>query len=94
MPAPRSTTIRDRHRKQIARGKPDCGICHEPIDYTITDHLDPMAYVVDHIIPLNKGGTDTIDNKTAAHRSCNRSKSDHMPHEHTPGRIFETSRTW
>lgn len=92
----RSTTIRDRHRKAIARGKPPCGICGGEIDYSITDHLDPDAFVVDHIIPLNKGGTDTIDNKVAAHRSCNRAKSDHLPGEHNTGdiRTFETARSW
>lgn len=92
----RSTTIRDRHRKAIARTKPPCGICGREIDYSITDHLDPDAFVVDHIIPLNKGGTDTIDNKVAAHRSCNRAKSDHLPGEHNTGgtRTFETARTW
>ncbi|MGC5249455.1 HNH endonuclease [Gordonia sp. DT219] len=91
----RNTTIRDRHRKQIARSKPPCGICGNEIDYGITDHLDPMAYVVDHIIPLNAGGSDTVDNKQAAHRSCNRTKSDHLPDQHTPaGRVFETTRRW
>lgn len=64
----RSTTIRDRHRKIIARGKPPCGICGNEIDYTITDHLDPMAYVVDHIVPVAKGGPDELANKQAAHR--------------------------
>ena len=97
MSAIRNTTIRDRHRKAIARGKPDCHICSQPIDYTITDHLNPAAYVVDHIVPLNKGGTDTIDNKAAAHRACNRAKSDHLPEELTPAggaRVFETTRRW
>lgn len=64
----RSTTIRDRHRKAIARTKPPCGICGREIDYTITDHLDPAAYVVDHIIPWAKGGLDELANKQAAHR--------------------------
>ena len=92
----RSTTIRDRHRKIIARGKPPCGICHQPIDYDITDHLDPAAYVVDHIIPLIKGGADTLDNKQAAHRACNRTKSDTMPDEAPADaiRVRETARTW
>lgn len=87
----RSTTIRDRHRKQIARGKPDCHICGQPIDYN-APYLDPGEYVVDHIVPLNKGGTDTINNKAAAHRACNRNKSDHMP-DTTPA-TYATSRTW
>lgn len=69
----RNTTTRDRHRNVIARGKPPCALCGQPIDYTLP-HLDPMAYVVDHKIPLHRGGPDTLDNKQAAHRSCNRTK--------------------
>lgn len=33
-----------------------------------------MGFVVDHIIPLEAGGTDTLDNKQPAHRTCNRAK--------------------
>lgn len=87
----RNTTIRDRHRHQLARNKPGCHICGHPIDYTLP-HLDPMSYVVDHVIPLNKGGTDTLNNKAAAHRTCNRTKSDHLPTGE--GQPFETTRTW
>jgi 5-methylcytosine-specific restriction endonuclease McrA len=73
--AGRNTTTRDRHRQIIARGKPPCALCGEPIDYTLP-YMDPGEFVVDHITPLKRGGTDTIDNKQAAHRRCNRSKSD------------------
>ncbi len=90
----RNTTIRDRHRKRIARDQPPCGICGNDIDYTITDHLNPMAYVVDHIVPIDRGGPDTIDNKQAAHRSCNRTKSNQLPDDHTSIREFETARSW
>lgn len=77
---PRSTTQRDRDRENIARAKPACHICGDPIDYTLP-YLHPLEYVVDHIIPLAKGGPDRLSNKAAAHRSCNRSKSDkhHAP---------------
>ncbi|WP_283775770.1 HNH endonuclease [Rhizomonospora bruguierae] len=36
----------------------------------------PMSFVVDHIVPLNRGGTDTLDNTQPAHWRCNRQKSD------------------
>lgn len=88
----RSTTVRDRDRRAIARTKPPCGICEQPIDYDLP-HLDPGAYVVDHVIPLNKGGLDVLENKQAAHRSCNRTKSDKLAGEPGP-RVFVTSRTW
>ena len=74
----RNTTIRDRHRAAIRKGEPPCWICGQPIDYTLP-HLDPGAFVVDHVIPLDKGGPDTLGNKRAAHRACNRAKSN-KPH--------------
>ena len=64
---PRSTTQRDRDRKAIRRGQPPCGICGGDIDYALP-YLDPGEFVVDHIVPLNKGGEDALPNKQAAHR--------------------------
>ncbi|MEU7843936.1 HNH endonuclease signature motif containing protein [Micromonospora sp. NPDC049114] len=76
MPRPgRNTAIRDRHRAAIARGRPPCGICGQPIDYRLP-YMDPAEFVVDHIVPLKRGGADTLANKQAAHRRCNRAKSD------------------
>jgi 5-methylcytosine-specific restriction endonuclease McrA len=88
----RNTTTRDRDRRTIRQGEPPCGICGRPIDYTLP-HLDPGEYVVDHIVPLNKGGADVIENKQAAHRSCNRTKSDRLTVDLEP-RTFVTSRAW
>ena len=51
-----------------------------------------MAYVVDHVVPLARGGADELDNKQAAHRSCNRAKSDHMPDYAV--RLYVTDRHW
>jgi 5-methylcytosine-specific restriction endonuclease McrA len=87
----RNTTRRDRHRRIIARTKADCGICNEPIDYTLP-YLHPREFVADHIIPRNKGGADTLENKQAAHRDCNRAKSDSMPLP--AGATFVTARIW
>ena len=63
----RNTTKRDRDRAAIRRTKPPCGICLEPIDYTLRS-LDSMSFEVDHVIPLAKGGPDELANKQAAHR--------------------------
>lgn len=71
----RSTTVRDRHRAIIAKAGGPCHICGRPIDYGLP-HLDPLSFVVDHVIPLALGGPDTLANKLPAHRSCNRDKSD------------------
>lgn len=71
----RNTATRDRHRRTIARAEPPCALCGEPIDYTLS-HPDPRSFVVDHIVPLARGGADTLANKQPAHRDCNRAKSD------------------
>ncbi|MFC8037834.1 HNH endonuclease [Paenarthrobacter sp. NPDC057355] len=74
MPAvKRNSARRDLHRKRIAKDEPACHICGKPIDYSLP-HLDPWSFVVDHVKPLAKGGTDTLDNKKAAHRECNSKK--------------------
>lgn len=92
----RNTTTRDRDRKTIAVDEPPCyldelGLClfpGEPIDYE-ADHLDPRSFTVDHVIPLDAGGEDTLENKAAAHRACNRDKSNKVETE-----VFVTTRTW
>lgn len=87
----RNTTTRDKHRAAISRTKAPCGICKGDIDYGLP-HLDPMSFVVDHVIPLAKGGLDELSNKQAAHRVCNRLKSDKLPGE--TARHFVTNRCW
>lgn len=39
---------------------------------------DPLSLSIDHIIPLNKGGTHTYDNVQLAHSFCNVSKKDRV----------------
>ncbi|OBA62197.1 HNH endonuclease [Nocardia sp. 852002-20019_SCH5090214] len=92
----RNTTTRDQHRATIRRTKPPCAICGEDIDYK-AHHTDPRSFSVDHIIPLSKGGPDTIENKQPAHRKCNRDKSNKTPDElkNVEGpRTFITHRKW
>lgn len=69
----RNTTQRNRDRARIKASKPNCHICGMSIDYQLP-HTDPMSFVVDHVIPLAKGGADHIGNKRAAHRECNSKK--------------------
>ena len=69
--------MRDRHRAAIKAKRQPCHLCGEPIDYDLP-HLDPMAFVVDHVVPLARGGKDEIANKRAAHRSCNGTKGDKL----------------
>ena len=69
----RNTTQRDKDRTRIRTTKAACGICGTPIDYTL-HWPHPMCFVVDHKIPLKKGGLDVLDNKQAAHNACNSKK--------------------
>ena len=71
---PRHTTTRDRHRAIIAANEPPCHICGQPIDYNLP-WLNPGAYVVDHVVPISRGGENTLENKRAAHRACNAAKA-------------------
>ena len=87
----RNTTVRDAHRKTIAQDEPPCGICGQPIDYQLP-HTDPHSYVVDHIIPWDISHDDSLGNKQAAHRQCNRDKSDRIDYQ--PGVTFVTERRW
>jgi 5-methylcytosine-specific restriction endonuclease McrA len=87
----RNTTIRDRHRRIIRRGHPNCHWCHQPIDYQ-APHLDPNSFQVDHVHPINKGGPDTLDNCVPSHRRCNRVKSDKVDYQ--PGVAYTTTRSW
>ncbi len=92
-PKRRSTTLRDLHRKIIRRAKPDCHICRHPIDYELP-YLDPGEFTVDHLVPINKGGPETLDNSRAAHRSCNRTKSDRIDWRPPVDPIMTTRRWW
>lgn len=91
----RNTATRDKHRAIIARDEPPCGICGQPIDYQLP-HRHPRSYVVDHITAIDQGGPDTLDNKQAAHRDCNRGKSNAAAYRHPslPSTDFITERNW
>ena len=90
----RNTARRDKHRRRVAQGRPDCALCGQIIDYSLR-HPHPDSYSVDHIIPVARGGEDTYENKQAAHLRCNISKSD-GPKERKLKRAvaFVTQRTW
>lgn len=60
-----------------ARGD-DCGICRQPINYELPQY-HPESFEVDHIVPIARGGTKTLDNCQPTHRRCNRAKSDRLP---------------
>lgn len=68
----------DKNRKIILKTQNTCGICGKPVDVRIKAP-DPLSPVVDHIIPINKGGhPSSMDNLQLAHWTCNRQKSDKL----------------
>lgn len=54
-------------------GRLPCALCGKPIDYSLC-WPDPRCFGVDHKQLLHRGGPDTLANKQAAHRDCNRAK--------------------
>lgn len=49
-----------------------CGICNTPIE---------SKYEIDHIIPLSRNGTHTLDNLQLTHPICNRTKRGRLQKE-------------
>lgn len=70
----RNTGRQKRNRAIIRARRDDCALCGQPIDYNLK-YPDLMSFTLDHIIPLKRGGRDTLDNGQAAHFKCNRAKS-------------------
>jgi 5-methylcytosine-specific restriction endonuclease McrA len=67
----RHTTRRNRFRRILAKDGAPCHLCGGAIDYEIDDHLSPLAFQADHVIPLSKGGRDVLENLAPSHRGCN-----------------------
>jgi len=57
----------------------NCHICQNPIDLSANRAVGSpgweTALHIDHIIPISKGGPDSLDNVRPAHGKCNMSKS-------------------
>lgn len=71
-------TAFDKAKKRILMTQDVCGICGKLVDKKLK-YPDPMSPVIDHIIPINKGGhPSAIENLQLAHWSCNRQKSDKL----------------
>ena len=51
-----------------------CSICHRNI-------LLSQLLTIDHVVPLSRGGTHTLDNLRPAHGYCNTWKSNRLPEE-------------
>ncbi len=57
-----------------------CHICLKEIDLSLPRNSKGNNWQyglhIDHVIPLSKGGTDTVDNVRPAHAICNMLKRD------------------
>lgn len=68
----------EKNRKRILKTENVCGICGKPVNKKLKEP-DPMSPVIDHLIPVSKGGhPSAIENLQLAHWTCNRQKSDKM----------------
>ncbi len=74
----------DRNKKKIYATQSVCGICGQPVDFSLR-YPNPMSKTVDHIIPINRGGHPSdLANLQLAHLSCNRQKSDKVLQDAAP----------
>ncbi len=68
----------ERNKKKIYATQTVCGICGQPVDFTLR-YPHPLSPCIDHIIPIAKGGHPSdLDNLQLAHFTCNRQKSDKL----------------
>lgn len=68
----------DKNKKRILKTRQTCGICGKIVDKKLK-FPNPLSPVIDHIIPVAKGGHPSdIDNLQLAHFCCNREKSDKL----------------
>ena len=68
----------DKNKKRILKTENICGICGKQVNKSLK-YPDPMSPVIDHIIPVAKGGhPSAIENLQLAHWTCNRQKSDKL----------------
>lgn len=66
----------DANKKKIYATQKECGICGQPVDFSLK-FPHPLSPCIDHIIPVNKGGHPSdLQNLQLAHLTCNRAKSD------------------
>lgn len=70
----RQKISKGRRQMILIRDRWNCHICGNPIDPGLS-WPHPGSAVVDHIVPLSKGGSNDFRNLAAAHAKCNNSKA-------------------
>lgn len=93
---PRSDARRKRFRRTLARSKPPCHWCGTELSFKPADVHQPHAFQIDHVVPLYRGGADTLDNLVPSCRACNRKRGVGPDPEQTARQLvtFVTERTW
>ena len=59
---------------RLLRASNTCGLCGEQI-------TKRKEATIDHIIPLSRGGSDSVHNVQVAHEKCNQEKGNKLPDE-------------
>lgn len=71
----------DMNKKKLRATSTVCAICGKPL-YPEYKWPHPLSTVIDHIIPVTKGGHPSdLSNLQATHNCCNRAKSDKLLRE-------------
>jgi hypothetical protein len=68
------------HEQVVKEHGSTCHICNKEIDLSLP-RTSKLGLTLDHVMPLSKGGTDTMDNLRPAHWLCNIRKSNKLPEE-------------
>lgn len=70
-----SNAVHERYtvREVYLRDNGLCSLCESFIDLEYPAR-HPLSVSIDHIVPLSKGGHDTLDNVSVAHYGCNSRK--------------------
>ena len=63
-------------RELLSKYGSDCYLCHKPIDLTLPRQGANSEYSLwpDHVVPMSRGGENTIRNVRPCHRKCNQNK--------------------
>jgi hypothetical protein len=68
-----STLTVEEWKSVVERCDFNCHLCGEK---TLLDLRSPWRLSLDHVVPMARGGSNTVDNVLPAHRRCNQSRLD------------------
>lgn len=74
------TGLRITHEEVAERDNFVCHICQELVDMSLP-RTSKRGATLDHVVPITRGGTDSVDNLRLAHWECNVRKSNRFMEE-------------